>query len=242
MRAPLPEPDSHEPSPKASETPPPPDPQMDTLDVPGFDRALVFLPARSASPPPLVVVAHGAGVVPDDICRTARALFHERAALLCLVGPRVAAREEGRYFPDHFALEKLFLASLDALGRAHVDIDRARSVYLGYSQGATMGALMLPEHGDLCPRLLLVEGGFADWTLARAERFRQRGGERVLFACGTRHCRDLANRAAETLRRAGVDAKIISDLSAGHTYEGALRERVSAELSDFLSGDARFGN
>ncbi len=54
-------------------------------------------------------------------------------------------------------------------------------LYAGFSQGATMGALMLVDHAQEVKRLVLVEGGFADWNVARARAFRERGGERVLF-------------------------------------------------------------
>lgn len=211
------------------------------LEVPGFDPAIVFLPARASRRPPLVIVAHGAGVVPADICGVVRELFHGGSALLCLVGPRIAQGSEGRYFPDHFALERIFLSSLDALSRRHAgEIDLQRAVYAGYSQGATMGALMLPRHGDRVRRLLLIEGGFSEWSTAGARQFRDAGGERVLFACGTRGCRTRAETSAAVLRRSGVDARVIAELSAGHTYAGSLAGLVEAELPRFLEGDDRY--
>lgn len=212
-----------------------------SVQVPGFDPALVSFPESREHPAPLVVVAHGAGVVPADICEVVRGLFQDRAALLCLSGPRVAASSEGRYFPDHHVLERIFVASLDALSRKYpTPIDHRRAVYVGYSQGATMGALMLPEHGGECPRLLLIEGGFADWSLARARTFKASGGERVLFACGTKRCAAKARDSVATLQHAGVDARVVSELSAGHTYGGALAKRVETELPGFLDGDERF--
>lgn len=211
------------------------------LEVPGFDPAIVSFPEDRENGAPLVVVAHGAGVIPRDICEVVRTLFQDRATLLCLSGPRVAASEEGRYFPDHHALERIFVASLDALSRKYpTQIDHRRAIYIGYSQGATMGALMLPTHGEQCPRLLLIEGGFSDWSLARARAFKASGGERVLFACGTKHCAAKARDSVATLQHAGIDARVISELSAGHTYGGMLARRVESELPKFLEGDERF--
>lgn len=227
--------------PVSDRSPVPPSRGTVLLDVPGFDPAIVSFPENRPGATPLVVVAHGAGVVPADICHVVRLLFQDRATLLCLSGPRVAVSEEGRYFPDHHVLERIFTASLDALSRKYpAQIDYRRAIYVGYSQGATMGALMLPAHGGQCPRLLLIEGGFADWSLTRARAFKSSGGERVLFACGTKHCAAKARDSMTTLRHAGIDAYVVSELSAGHTYGGMLARRVESELPKFLEGDERF--
>lgn len=215
--------------------PGPADPGFTLLEVPGFDSALVFLPGGREGKAPLVVVAHGAGVVPSDLCGVARRMFGGHAALLCLAGPRVAARSEGRYFPDHPTLERIFLASVEALiARYPGRVDGRDATYLGYSQGATMGALMLPAHGDLCSRLILVEGGFAEWTLARARRFRESGGRAVLLACGTRHCAKSARTSAALLRSAGLAAMVVSDLTTGHSYGGGLAAEVERAIPSFL--------
>jgi predicted esterase len=205
-----------------------------TLDVPGFDAAVISLPEGNPSLQPVLIAAHGAGDNPAWQCESWRDFLGRRAVILCPAGPRVAARSDARYFPDHFALEKIVFASLDALRAAMPDPSRAaRVVYAGYSQGATMGALMLVSHGDTCPRLALIEGGFDGWTLGRAEKFKHSGGERVLFVCGTAHCRKHAEASRQTLERAGVPSRVVADLSAGHNY-GRAMARVLGESFPWL--------
>jgi predicted esterase len=209
------------------------------LDIPGFDAAIVSFPSGDASREPILVAAHGAGDNPVWQCETWREILGDRGIILCLSGPREMPRNDARYFPDHFALEKMAFASLEALRGALPESSQTRRVvYAGYSQGATMGALMIVTHGDACPRLVLVEGGFDGWTLVRAENFRRSGGERVLFACGTGHCRKRAEASAQTLVKAGVDARVVADLSGGHNYGGAVAHAVKESFAWLVEGDA----
>lgn len=213
-------------------------PEATSLEVPGFEPAVLSFPATRRTREPVLVAAHGAGDVPAEQCRAWREILGDRGIILCVAGPRVAVHSEGRYFPDHFALERIVFASLESFRRAFPEIAAAdRVVYAGYSQGATMGALMLPEHGATCPRLALVEGGFDGWSLRRAQAFATNGGARVLFACGTRHCRERAEASAATLRHAGVAARVVSDLSAGHTYGGAVAHVLAKSIDWLLSDD-----
>jgi predicted esterase len=211
------------------------------LPVPGFDDATVSFAPRAPLPLPLMVVAHGAGNTPDGMCDTFRAVVGDRAVLLCPAGPRVARGEEGRYYPDHFALEKIVLASVDALvAKYPAAVDAANAVYSGYSQGATMGALMISGHGDRFPRLLLVEGGVEGWTLSRAKQFQAAGGRRALFACGTPHCEKHARAVSDILQKAGVEATVVADVHAGHTYGGTVAEAVHGAFDALVAGDPRF--
>jgi predicted esterase len=210
-----------------------------TLKVPGFDDAAVSFPSRGPAGQPLVVATHGAGDNAVWQCEAWRERLGDRGIVLCPAGPRVAWNSDGRYYPDHFALEKIVLASLEALRRTLPDPSvAARGVYTGYSQGATMGALMIVSHGGTFPRLALVEGGFEGWTFARAMKFKKSGGERVLFVCGTGHCRKHATTSARALERSGVATRVVADLSAGHTYGGAVERILMDSFAWLVEGVA----
>jgi len=216
-----------------------PEPASVRLEVPGFEPAVVSRPSHPGAGALVVVAAHGAGDSPDGQCEAWREVLGDRGIILCPAGPREAVGSEGRYFPDHFALEKIVFASIDAFRRSFPEATKdAQVVYAGYSQGATMGALMIVSHGDTCPRLALVEGGFDGWTLARARQFEHSGGKRVLFVCGTGHCRKHAEASAATLRRAGVAARAVSDLSGSHTYGGAVARALKDSVDWLLSNEA----
>ena len=211
-----------------------------SLEVPGFDAAVVSFPS-AARTAPVLVVTHGAGDTPGALCDVWRGVLGDRGVLLCPAGPRIAWNAEGRYYPDHLALERIVLASIDALGKAFPgSVDLARITYAGYSQGAMMGALMIAAHGKEFPYLALVEGGFNEWSVVRAAAFREGGGRRVLFACGRQACKEAAERAAAWLRRAGVEARVVSSVGAGHTYGGGVARAVHGAFGWLVADDPRW--
>jgi predicted esterase len=206
--------------------------------VPGFETALAAFPeAPGPGRLPIVIAAHGAGDSPEWQCRIYRELLGAFGVVLCPAGPRLSRQGDGRFFPEHHTLERIVLATLNALVKAFPGaVDPERVVYTAYSQGATMGALMLPPHGGLFRRLALVEGGYSEWTASRARRYAETGGERVLFACGTRTCLKAAERSSAILVRAGVESRVVSDLASGHTYGGGIGERMAEVLPWLLEG------
>lgn len=209
------------------------------LKVPDLEPSVVSFPASAPFPQPVLISAHGAGDSAREMCEFWRAVLGDRGIVLCPAGPRMRAHEEGRYYPDHHALERITFAAVRALAETYArEADMQRIVYTGYSQGATMGALMIPEHGAECPRLILVEGGFDDWTTARALTFKKAGGNRVLFACGRQACKTGADRSAAWLKSAGVPARVVSRVGAGHTI--AVIDAAMPEFDWLVEGDPRW--
>jgi predicted esterase len=209
------------------------------LEIPDQDPSVASFPPSAPFPQPVLISAHGAGDSAQEMCEVWRAVLGDRGIVLCPAGPRMRAHEEGRYYPDHHALERITFAAVRALAEKYPrEADVKRIVYTGYSQGATMGALMIPEHGAECPRLVLVEGGFDDWTAARAQTFKKAGGDRVLFACGRQACKTAADRSAAWLKGAGVEAKVVAKAGAGHTI--SVVDAALPEFEWLVAGDARW--
>jgi predicted esterase len=211
------------------------------LAVEGFRPVLVSLPADRSKPSPVVVAAHGAGDGPRYQCEFWRELLEARTFVLCPTGvPFGNTDEEGHFFRNHLELEREVMNAAAALRAAYGDqIAPGPLVYAAYSQGATMGALMLPAHGDVFTRLILIEGGFSQWNVPIGRKFRGAGGERVLFACGTRSCNKGAERSAAWLEQAGLEARVEYVPGGGHTYGGAVGERVASSLDWVFEGDVR---
>jgi predicted esterase len=212
------------------------------LAIPGFLPAIVSLPDPARGPRPLLVIAHGAGGRPEDHCDFWAPAFAERAVMLCLRGaaefPRRA--DTGYYFPDHHALERELLAALDALEREHASaIAPGPAVYMGFSQGAIMGALVAAQHPERFRRLILIEGGYDEWSVASARRFAARGDARVLLVCGVSHCERHARRSLRSLLRGGVAARLEAT-RAGHTYGDEVAERVQGAFQWVTEGDERW--
>jgi hypothetical protein len=188
------------------------------LKVDGFEDAVIVIPA-GMKPVPLLVAAHGAGGDPAWECERWARVARGRWFLVCPCGLPLRRGEAGSYYyPEHHTLEREVTAAvLAAREKYGARIATRGGTYVAYSQGATMGALMLVEHGAEFPHLLLIEGGSGDWTRARAERFRATGGESVFIVCGTSGCAGRAARARPVLERAGLAAEVRVIANGGHT-------------------------
>jgi len=196
------------------------------LDVQGFLPAVLFVPPGDA-PARLVVATHGAGGAPEWECDYWRQLTNDSAFVLSLRGKSMGGGSY--YYPNHLELEAELNAAERAARAAEPRILPGAGVYSGYSQGASMGSVMLAQHGAAFPYLVLIEG-FELWNIPRARRFRQSGGKRVLFACGTAQCNRVAEESVRWLLKGGIDARLEYASGAGHTPAGEVMERIDAAL------------
>lgn len=221
--------------PKTSRAEPTPSqPEFMDLEVPGFEPVLVVAPGDGERHP-VLFAAHGAGGHAQAMCGYFLQLLEKPHIIVCPRGSRIqkGAPGNGYFYATHLALEKEVLA-IQGVIQALPSALPPPWAYGGYSQGATMGALMLTGHGDIFNRLLLIEGGTEGWTSSRSRHFAAAGGKRVLFACGTRSCSQDAESAAEVMRAVGLDVRVRFAEGAGHSYGGAVQERVASELNWFF--------
>jgi hypothetical protein len=206
------------------------------LPVDGFENALVWDPGDETITRPVWVVAHGAGGNPEWHCEFWRRVVGSSAFLLCLRGKRMRPGAEEYYFPEHITLGHLVDAALAAFDARYLPRVNAKETgYIGYSQGANMGALMLPERSARLSRALLAEGGFSQWTSARARRFARNGGRGIFFACGTNACRTIAKKTLRLLQNNEVPTLLLEAPGAGHTPAGKVGE-ASIEGLHWLEG------
>ena len=211
------------------------------LPVPDFAPSLVRVPSGGGRVP-VLVVTHGAGGTAEAHCELWARIVQDRALLLCVRGrARGANPADGEYYPDHPTLERETFAALTALRASYAErIAEGPISYAGFSQGATMGALMLVDHAQEVTRLVLVEGGFADWSVARAKAFREHGGERVLFVCGRKQCAEPATNSAHWFKLAGVPARVEYVPGAGHSHDARVEARIVSALPWLTDGDTRW--
>lgn len=216
---------------------PPPIPERFDLEVPGFEPALVLFPNTDRALP-LVVVTHGAGGQAEWHCEHYRSMLKDSVVLLCPRGRRMVSHDpaQGYYYPDHLALTKEVLAATEALRAIAKDrLLPAPAVYAGYSQGATMGVLGLAEHADQFSRLVLVEGGFGDWSTRMVDSFRAGKGSHVLIVCGTKSCNSKGKAAVSLLVKAGIRAELRHAKGAGHRPDGPVEEELLGGLAWLLA-------
>lgn len=214
------------------------------LAVPGFRAALLSLPVpkEELRDEPLVLAAHGAGDSAQSQCEVWREVVGACGAILCISGTPIGPGEDnGYFFRNHLELEKEVLAAVSVLQGAFADkIATSDGTYVSYSQGGTMGALMLAAHGALFSRLVLVEGGAWDWSLRRGKQFVQSGGKRVLFVCGTAGCNRGAAQSTRALADSGLQVRHLDVAGGGHAYWGAVAQAVAKDWPWVVEGDPRW--
>ena len=225
-------------APRAEPARPAASPSVATLALPveGFGDAVVVAPL-SDEPRPMLIAAHGAGDTPEWQCQHWGPVARGRFYVLCPRGtPLVRGDDSAYFYRDHHALEREVVAVVKA-ARAKFGgrLAAAGGVYTGYSQGATMGALMVIDHGTDFPHLILVEGGSGEWTLGRAQRYRSTGGQSVAIVCGTPGCATRGKSSQTLLERASLRARVEHAEGGGHTYIGSVGERATEILETWTA-------
>ncbi|MBI4701402.1 MAG: hypothetical protein HY744_09620 [Deltaproteobacteria bacterium] len=240
------EPAASVPVPDASPAPGP----FAELPVPGWEPAVVSLPAGAPGPRPVLVATHGAGGRAEQHCQLWRGVVGDRAVVLCPRGRPInphgpgSPAAAGYFYPSHGALGAEVSAALDALRARFPDlVDPEAPLFAGYSQGAVMGALLLPDHPARFARAALVEGGvgeLAEWNVPVARRWREHGGRRVLLACGRAQCLPQARESARRLARGGVEAQVLYAAGAGHSLREPLPRLLGEAWGWLVAGDPRW--
>lgn len=199
------------------------------LELPGFLPAPFFAPERlghsELAPLRVFVIAHGAGGRGEHHCAFWEPVFPSDVVLICPQGSLLdrSAPEGGAYFPDHLALRRELVALVDSVtDKWGTKVRDVGWRYIGYSQGATMGALAIVGELAIFEELVLIEGGGESWTTQRALDFKAGGGERVLFACGTPGCKKRGDHSESVLLQAGIEARHVHAPGGGHTYGGEV--------------------
>ena len=214
--------------------------EVASLEVPGFLPAVLLVPAiTEAETRPLVAAAHGAGGSPEWECDYWSRLTRDRPFILCLRGTRMG---QGMfYYPNHHALAAELDAAVAAARARYPNIARGGGLYAGFSQGASMGSLMIATRAAEFPYVVLIEG-FTQWSQPLARSFAKSGGKAVLWACGTKDCATKATASASALEKIGVRARAETAAGAGHTPLDAVMDRVATGLPWLVQGDDAWGS
>jgi predicted esterase len=239
---PVPSPLEEKPIASSELSPPPPRLRFDLeLPVDGHRPAVVSVPPDSGKPLPVLIAAHGAGDRAEWQCEWWQSVVGARGFVLCPRGvPMFRTRNTGYFYRDHHRLEAEVMAAISALYERYAHADRGPIVYTGYSQGGIMGALFTVKHPQVFSRLILVEGGYDEWDVPTARKYRAGGGVRVLLACGQAYCERRALRSLHWLERAGVEARLVYVVRGGHTYGGEVGHRVAEMFAWVVRDDPRW--
>jgi predicted esterase len=206
--------------------------ELHQLALSGFGPAVLFVPPGSEARP-LVIAAHGAGGTPEWECEYWRRVTKDHAFVLSLRGTPLGTYP-GYFYRDHRALEKELIEAERAARAFSPRILHDSGLYVGFSQGATMGSAMINAHVDAFPYLVLVEG-FDRWDVPRAQAFARGGGRRILIACGSKECAKVGEASLRWLMKANVEGRLEYAPGEGHTPMGGVRSRIQASLPWLLA-------
>lgn len=214
------------------------------LPVTGFPDAVVGLPAIEEAGRPVIVVLHGLGGRPEPNCRAWRDITEAAGYALCLRGDFDAERSgpgDPRYtLAGGWVLRKHLetaLAALRARFGGGVDVDHP--LLAGFSLGAAEVALLAQSDPARFRRIAVIEGGLDAWVEPTIAPFAARGGERVLFGCGSSWCTPPALAAASRIGNGGASARVVY-ADVGHRNSPPLQRAIRSELGWLVEGDARW--
>jgi hypothetical protein len=177
-----------------------------------------------------------------------RGIVGDRGFIVCPRGaaiyPYEPPHESGYFYDGHPALGIEIAKALDALAEEFPDrVDLGGRRIIKKSQGANMGSLLLPTHPAKFGHAVLWEGGvgeYQEWNIRAAERFFERGGRRVILACGRADCYKAAQLTARHMTKGGLETRIVFEAGAGHTYAGQLGISVKNTFEWLIENDKRW--
>ncbi len=225
---------------------------FEELEVPGFRPSVVYVPPGPVDRVfPLAVASHGAGGMSEPHCENWSRLLRERAYVVCPRGTPYGLVVEGQaptgyFYRDHRALgREVMAARAAAIAAFGARLDPKGALYAGYSQGATMGVLFLhelaatPGRGAFA-RLVLLDGGWLEWTRDLATKEHESGLARVVLVCGQARCAREAKQRVGWMEQAGLPIRFEYAQGAGHTWGGAVAEKLQGSLAWLFADDPRF--
>ena len=204
----------------SSKRPPPPavlDPlsapaEAIPLRVPGFGDAMLSVPLGATQPRPLIIALHGNNDRPEWQCRSWRAIAQRNVWVLCPRGLRRydSAADDPRFtYGSASQTAKELRAALTALKeKFQYYVAPGPVVLAGFSLGAGHAVAIANEEPEFFSRIVLIEGGTSNWSSGVATLFRDRGGKKVLFACGQESCRTKAVSRARLSGLLGIEARV----------------------------------
>jgi hypothetical protein len=201
------------------------------LPLEGFGKAVVAAPTGSTSPRPILVGVHALRDRPEWACGEWLGVTQGHPFILCPHGvPVNAGPNEGLAFVSVDDLRREIDAGIAALrARFGPYVADGPMIYGGFSRGAFYGVPIVADAPVRFPVVVLGEGGQSSWTDARASQFARGGGKRVLFVCSTAECEAQTPPALAILKRAGVEAKMISAGHIGHLVDDRVVTLIRSE-------------
>ena len=209
---------------------------IEHIDLDDGHEGYVCPPIGAREPRPLIVAVHGAGDRAEWSCGGWRMVAGEYAFVVCPQGRKMDAT---RFAWDNAETIRRRVAAAIVAARARFGdyIADGPTLYVGFSQGATLAGPTLLDPAQSFPFIVLAEGGYG---LVRDRAFlrklKARGVEGVLLACGTPACFTSMRAAEPTLSAAGIQALIGGDPRSGHNLNGEMQAGLQKVWPELVAG------
>lgn len=209
---------------------------IERLELEDKHEAYVCPPIGAREPRPLIVAVHGAGDRAEWACGGWRMVAGEHAFVVCPQGMKM---DPSRFAWDSAETIRKRVASAIVAARARFGeyIAEGPTLYVGFSQGATLAGPTLLDAEQSFPFIALAEGGY-DLLRNRAflGKLKARGVESVLLACGTPACFASMRAIEPNLSAAGIQALIGGDAKSGHNLNGEMQAGLQKVWPEFVAG------
>jgi predicted esterase len=193
-------------------------------------------PIGAREPRPLIVAVHGAGDRAEWACGGWRMVAGEYAFVVCPQGRKMDSMRFAWDSPETIR-QRVARAISAARTRFGQYIADGPTLYVGFSQGATLAGPTLLDPAQSFPFLALAEGGYGLLQdRAFLTKLKARGVESVLLACGTPGCFATMRAAEPRLSAAGIQALIGGDPASGHNLNGEMQAGLQKVWPDFVAG------
>jgi predicted esterase len=209
---------------------------IEHLELDGGHEAYVCPPIGAREPRPLIVAVHGAGDRAEWSCGGWRMVAGEYAFVVCPQGLKMDSTHFG-WDSAETIRQRVASAIFAARARFGQYIADGPTLYVGFSQGATLAGPTLLDPKQSFPFIALAEGGYG---LVRDRAFlaklKARGVQSVLLACGTPACFSSMRAAEPNLTSAGIQALIGGDPVSGHNLNGEMQAGLQKVWPDLVAG------
>jgi len=193
-------------------------------------------PIGAREPRPLIVAVHGAGDRAEWACGGWRMVAGEYAFVVCPQGRKMDSMRFAWDSPETIR-QRVARAISAARTRFGQYIADGPTLYVGFSQGATLAGPTLLDPAQSFPFLALAEGGYGLLQdRAFLTKLKARGVESVLLACGTPGCFATMRAAEPRLSAAGIQALIGGDPASGHNLNGEMQAGLQKVWPAFVAG------
>jgi len=160
----------------------------------------------------------------------------EYAFVVC---PQGLKMDSLRFGWDSAATIRQRVAGAIAAARARFGeyIAEGPTLFVGFSQGATLAGPTLLGQTPPFPAVALAEGGYA--LLQNGPllvQLKQHGVERVLLACGTPACFTTMRAAEPRVHGAGIEVLVGGDPLSGHNLNGEMQAGLQKVWPAFVAG------